>query len=181
MTRPRIKFTVNDYMTAPDDKRYQLLDGEMIVAPSLVARHQRISRTIFLALQQVVVSQGLGEVFYAPFDVVLSDYDVVQPDVLFVSSARSAIITEANIQGAPDLVVEILSPATTQYDRGYKRALYGRSGVQEYWLVDPDAEAVEVLIGGEQGLLPYATYRRGDTLTSPLLAGLALDLEQIFG
>ena len=114
-------------------------------------------------------------------DVVLSDYDVAQPDILFVSNERSGLITEANIQGAPDLVVEILSPSTAQYDRGYKRTLYGRHGVREYWLVDPDAETVEVLTESAEGLVLGDTYRRGDTLTSPLLSGLAIELEQIFG
>ncbi len=181
MTRPRIKFTVNDYMTTPDDKRCQLRDGELIVAPSPTSRHQEISLNISLALQQFVVANELGRVRYAPLDVVLSDYDVAQPDILFVSNDRSSIITEPNIQGAPDLVVEILSPATAQYDRGYKRTLYGRHGVREYWLVDPDAETVEVLTETAEELALSATYRRGDTLTSPLLDGLAVSLEQIFG
>lgn len=180
MTRPRIKFTVSDYMTAPNDKRYQLMDGEMILAPSPTSRHQAISRSLFAALYQFVAQGRFGQVWYAPLDVVLSEHDVFQPDLLFVSNERSNIIAEANIQGAPDLVVEVLSPASASYDRGYKRTLYSRSGVREYWLVDPDTETVEVLTLGDQGLVPLATYRRGDTLVSPLLAGLALDLEQIF-
>ena len=180
MTMPRIKFTVNDYMTTPDDKRCQLLDGELIVAPSPTDRHQEISLSITLALQQFVAANDLGRIRYAPLDVVLSDYDVAQPDILFVSNERSGIITKANIQGAPDLVVEILSPATAQHDRGYKRTLYGRHGIREYWLVDPDAETVEVLTESAEGLVLGDTYRRGDTLTSPLLSGLAIELEQIF-
>jgi Uma2 family endonuclease len=110
----------------------------------------------------------------------MSPTDVAQPDILFVSNARSHIVTEANIQGAPDLVVEILSPGTASYDRGYKRTLYSRHGVLEYWLVDPEAETVEVLTPNEAGLTMAATLRRSDTLTSPLLAGLAIDLEQVF-
>jgi Uma2 family endonuclease len=181
MTRPKIKFTVNDYMTTPDDKRCQLLDGELIVAPSPTSRHQTIAGQFFVALNQFVAENGLGRTWIAPLDVVLSDHDVAQPDILFVSNDRSGIITAPNIQGAPDLVVEILSPATAQYDRGYKRTLYGRHGVREYWLVDPDAETVEVLTEGAEELALGATYRRGDTLTSPLLDGLAIPLEQIFG
>jgi len=181
MTQPRIKFTVNDYMTAPPDKRYQLLEGELILAPSPTNKHQTIIVELLVILHQFVSQNSLGWVWVAPFDVVLSDYDVVQPDLLFVSNERAYIITEANIQGAPDLVVEILSPATAQYDRGYKRTLYSRSGVLEYWLVDPDAETVEVLTASAQGLVHHATYRRGDILTSPLLAGLAIELEAIFG
>ena len=181
MTRPRIKFTLNDYLTTPDDKRCQLLDGELIVAPSPTSRHQAIVGQLFIALNQFVAEKDLGRTWIAPLDVVLSEYDVAQPDILFVSNDRSSIITEPNIQGAPDLVVEILSPATAQYDRGYKRTLYGRHGVREYWLVDPDAETVEVLIETAEELALGATYRRGDTLTSPMLDGLAITLEQIFG
>jgi Uma2 family endonuclease len=115
MVRPKpwIKFTVKDYMSAPEDKRYQLLDGEMILAPSPTSRHQTISAALFAALRQFIASHNLGRVWYALLDVVLSDHDVAQPDILFVSNARSAIITEANIQGGPDLVVEILSPRDT--------------------------------------------------------------------
>ena len=181
MTRPRIKFTVSDYMTTPDDKRCQLLDGELIVAPSPTTRHQTILARLSQALHGWVNSSQAGEVWFAPLDVVLSNHDVAQPDILFVSNNRSAIITAANIQGAPDLVVEILSPATAQYDRGYKRTLYGRHGVREYWLVDPDAETIEVLTESAEGLVLEATHNRGDTLISPLLRGLAIELEQIFG
>jgi Uma2 family endonuclease len=119
-------------------------------------------------------------VWFAPLDVVLSNYDVAQPDVLFVSNERSGIITEANVQGAPDLVIEVLSPRTAQYDRGYKRTLYGRFGVREYWLVDPEAEAVEVLTGSDRGLVAHATYRLGDTLASPLLPELDVGIQEIF-
>ncbi len=188
MSQPRIKYTLKDYMTAPPGKRYQLLDGEMILlegetnlAPAPSDKHQAVVVKLLVALYQFVTEQRLGQVRVSPYDVVLSNYDVVQPDLLYVSNERSGIITEANIQGAPDLVVEILSPATEEYDRGYKRALYSRHGVKEYWLVDPDTETVEVLVAGDLGLAPYAIYQRSDQLASPLLAELALDLESIFG
>lgn len=116
----------------------------------------------------------------SPYDVVLSENDVVQPDVLFVAEAHFNVITAANIQGAPDLVVEVLSPGTAQYDRGYKCTLYGHHGVWGYWLVDPDAETIEVLARGGRGLVRRAIYGRGETMTSPLLQGLALDLDKIF-
>ena len=182
MVRPKpwIKFTVKDYMSTPEGKRYQLLDGEMILAPSPATRHQSILMQLVMELNRFVYANSLGRVWSAPLDVVLSDHDVAQPDILFVSNARSEIVTEPNIQGAPDLVVEILSPGTATYDRGYKQALYSLHGVREYWLVDPDAETVEVLSEGAQALLLHATHRRGESLTSPLLTGLAIDLEQVF-
>ena len=182
MTQPRLKFTVDEYMTVPPpERRFQLLDGEMILVPSPNNKHQTISGILFIPLYQFVSQHSLGEVWYAPLDVILSICDVVQPDILFVSNERVGIVTEANIQGAPDLVVEILSPSTARYDLGYKRVLYSKSGVLEYWIVDPEAETIEVMAAGDRGLATHAFYRRGDTLTSPLLEGLAIGLEQVFG
>ena len=178
--KPKIKFTVADYMTTPEDKHYQLLDGEMIVAPAPTDKHQAISLHLAVSLYQFVQENDLGLVRYAPYDVVLSDYDVFQPDILFVSNERRGLITEANIQGAPDLVVEILSAATENYDRGYKRTLYARYGVREYWLVDPATEKVEVLVEGDAGLTVAGSYGLADPLVSPLLPGLSVDLAQVF-
>ena len=178
--KSRLKFTVNDYMSLPNDKRGQLLDGDMIWAASPTTRHQTIAQRITLVLQEFVVANSLGRFWFAPLDVVLSDHDVAQPDILFVSNERSSIVTDANIQGAPDLVVEILSPGTVEYDRGYKLALYGRHGVREYWLVDPDANTVEVLTLGDQGLALTATYGRGESLASPIFEGMSLEMDRVF-
>jgi Uma2 family endonuclease len=167
-------------MTTPEGKRYQLLDGELILAPAPTDKHQAILLLLSIALHEFVAENNLGVVRFAPYDVVLSNYDVAQPDLLFISNERVPLITEANIQGAPDLAVEILSPSTEEYDRGYKRTLYSRHGVREYWIVDPDAETVEVLAESAQGLMPVVTYGRDDTLVSPLLTGLSIDLDQVF-
>ena len=184
MINPKIKFTVKDYMSAPDGKRYQLLDGELIVAPSPTSKHQSISGQLYLNMSQFVTQSQLSRVWIAPLDVILSGHDVVQPDIFFISNARANILTEANVQGAPDLVVEILSPATAQHDREYKRTLYSRHGVREYWLVDPEEDSVEVWTESdtqsEAGLVQTAAYQRGDTLASPLLEGLNIPLEAIF-
>lgn len=178
--KPWIKFTVKDYMSMPGDKQYQLLDGEMILAPSPSEKHQTIASQIYLALHRHVSREKIGRLWFAPLDVVLSDHDVAQPDILFVSNIRSIIITEANIQGPPDLVVEILSPGTAEHDRGYKQALYGRYGVREYWIVDPEAETIEVLGESAEGLTLVTSYQSGQTMTSPLLEGLTVDLQEIF-
>lgn len=178
--KPKLKFTVQDYMSTPEGTRYQLLDGEMLLAPSPTQKHQSLLANLYRLVHAFVAEADLGRVWFAPLDVVLSDYDVAQPDLMFVSNERAGIITEANVQGAPDLVVEILSPSTAEYDQGYKRALYGRHEVREYWLVDPDAETVEVLVLGEEGLSPHQVFGTGQTLESPLLAGLSLELEDLF-
>lgn len=181
LPKPWLKSTIKEYMSLPEGARYQLLDWEMILAPSPTQRHQNISAFLYRALFQFTSENQLGQIWFAPLDVVLSEYDVAQPGLLFVSNARSDIVTDANIQGAPDLVVEIISPGTAQYDRGYKQLLYGRYGILEYWLVDPDVETVEVLVPGGEGLSPAAVYRRGDTLESSLLQGLTIVIEDIFG
>ena len=180
MVKPRIKFTVADYLTTPDDKRYQLLDGELILAPSPTDRHQSIVGHLHVALYEFINSNGLGRVRLAPLDVFLTEHDVAQPDMLFVSNSRIDIIAEGKVQGAPDLVVEILSPSTQRYDRGYKQTLYAQHGVQEYWLVDPATETVEVLVLSEQGFSLHAIYDRNQSLISPLLSGMAIALHTVF-
>ena len=129
---------------------------------------------------QFVTENRLGRVYQAPFDVVLSNMDVVQPDLLFVSNARAHVVTAANVQGAPDLVVEILSPSTAERDRTLKRRLYARHGVSEYWIVDTEARSVTVLLLREGGFEVAGTYGEGDILTSPTLPGFELRVDDIF-
>ena len=178
--KPRTKLTVADYMNTPDDVRCQLIDGELILAPSPTTRHQRISLRLAVELTQHIERTGLGEVWIAPLDVVFPDREVYQPDILFVSNERKGIITEANIQGAPDLVVEILSPSTQRHDRGHKQDVYAERGVREYWIVDPDSSTLEVLSAGSNGWTLTATFSAEDALASPLLPGLSIELGQVF-
>jgi Uma2 family endonuclease len=183
--KSQVKFTYEDYRTLPESmaERYELLDGELVMVPSPTVGHQRASRNLETLLWGFVRERRLGEVLYAPCDVVLGegkDRQVVQPDLFFVSSQRRHIVMEGEIRGAPDLVVEILSPATAERDRGYKRTLYARHGVQEYWLVDPDARTIEVFVPGEEGLVCQHVYRDPETLTSTLIEGLRLGLDQVF-
>ncbi|MCY3638223.1 MAG: Uma2 family endonuclease [Chloroflexi bacterium] len=178
--RSRLKFTYEDYKQTPDDTRYELLDGELILVPAPRLTHQRTSRTIFRQLDSFVTENDLGEVFYAPADVVLSDFNVLQPDILFVSNERSYIMTDDNVQGAPDLVVEVLSPSTAQRDRTIKRELYAQHGVPEYWQADEDAKHVQVLtlVDGEYKVA--GIYDEGQTVVSPLLPGFRLAVDDMF-
>lgn len=179
--KPRLKFTVSDYMSMPEDgKRYQLLEGEMIFAAAPTTRHQVVSGNLYILMRITFTGRGLGRVLYSPVDVVLSEHDVAQSDLLFVSNERAAIVTAANIQGAPDLVVEILSPSTVGYDRGYKRSLYGWHGVRELWLVEPIAETVEVFVAGRDLLEEYATHGNTGEFTTPLMQGASIDLAELF-
>ena len=175
-----VKFTYEDYKRTPEDKRYELLDGELIQIPTPPTAHQRTRRDIGNSLYVFVSESGLGEVFFMPLDVVLSNMDVMQPDILFVGNERSSIITEENIRGAPDVVVEVLSPSTAQRDRTLKRTLYALHGVPEYWQADTDAKNVAVLtlVNGEYKIA--GIYGEGQALVSPLLPGFALEIDRIF-
>ena len=177
---PIIKFTYEDYLNTPEDKRYELLDGELVPAPAPGELHQSVSILLGSKLFQFASEHSLGRVYNAPFDVVLSDVDVVQPDLLFVSNERGHIITPANIQGAPDLVVEILSPSTAERDRTFKRTLYAKHGVNEYWMVDITAKDITVLLLDERGYEVVDTYGEGETLTSPTLQGFTLNIGDLF-
>ena len=180
MKQAEIKFTFRDYQQLPDDSRYELVEGVLYLVPSPTLYHQRVLRQIELALWMYVRQNALGEIYFAPCDVVLSEISVVQPDLLFVSKEHIGILTDANVQGAPDLVVEILSPATGQRDLGIKRKLYAMHGVREYWIVDPEAQTVEVLTWTEVGYRTVAVVPKTGTLTSSLLPGLSLNLAEVF-
>ena len=177
---PAIKFTYQDYINTPDDKRYELIDGELILAPAPRRDHQTVEVRLGSRLHLFVDENELGVVYFAPRDVVFSDTNIVQPDLLFISNERMHIDTEAEVWGGPDLVVEILSPSTEARDRTVKRALYARHGVNEYWLVDPDARTIAVFLLGEQGFEPVATYGEGDTLVSPTLPGFSILVDEVF-
>ena len=180
-TQPVVKLTCEDYRNAPGDERCELLDGDLVMVAAPNLKHQKVLRQLSQELGQFIDEHGLGELFFAPCDVVLSDTDVVQPDLLFVSRERGHLLSGGeNVQGAPDLVVEILSPATAERDRGYKRELYGRCGVTEYWLVDPIAETVAVHERRSGVLTLGRTFSREQTLRSGLLPGLELRLDDIF-
>ena len=175
---PRTKLTYEDYAKTPDDERWELIDGELIPMASPTVPHQRVDARLGARLD-ILVQQGLGEVFHS-IDVVLSPHDTFRPDLIFVSNERAGIITHANIQGAPDLVVEIRSPSTAGLDEVTKRELYGRYGVREYWLADPESKTVTVLLLGENGYEVVGIYSKGDTLTSPTLESFSIDLNEIF-
>ena len=178
--KPRIKLTYADYLIAPDDARYELLDGELIMAPAPNIPHQDSLFDLGVDLKLLTRRARIGRVFIAPVDVVLSDTDVVQPDLIFVSRERSHIITKMNIRGAPDLVVEILSPSTAERDRIFKRDLYALHGVKEYWMVDTELRLIrQLLLDGDEFRLA-GVFGMGDTLVSPTLNGHALNVSDMF-
>ena len=142
----RAPTTWEDVLRMPDDgNRYEFIGGRLYMTPAPVTRHQRVLRRLWLALWRILMDSGHGEVFPAPLLVEFPGTDErVQPDLLFVSNQRRAIIGEKQVLGAPDLVVEILSPTTAHRDRGIKLDLYARHGVRQYWIVDPVEDVVDV-------------------------------------
>ncbi len=175
-----LRFTYQDYLQLSEDRRYEIVDGDLYMVPAPIPYHQKVSRNLEFQLHQYVLAHNLGEVFYAPCDVLLSETDVVQPDILFISKNRISIIKEINIQGAPDLVVEILSPASEKRDRGAKQKLYARAGVTESWIVDPTAKTIEVFTLSETGYQRVNLFNHADTLCSTLLPGLSISLSNVF-
>jgi Uma2 family endonuclease len=171
--------TYEDLASFPDDGlRRELLDGELIVTPAPRLRHQDVVLRLGMAFGNHLSAHGGGRVFIAPADVVLSDRDVLEPDVLFIADSQVSILTEANVRGAPSLVIEVLSDP--RVDRVRKRDAYARFGVPEYWIADPDADRVEVygLAGGR-----YAKpeiFEPGDRLTYAGLPGLTIDVAELF-
>src|ERR1700722_13506557 len=135
----------HDYQEMPEGPPYyQVIEGDLIMSPSPNIYHQEILGRIYSLISQFLDKHPLGKVYFAPVDVFLGDINVYQPDILFISNQRRSIITGQGIEGAPDLVVETLSPSTARYDKGSKRKIYARFGVKELWLVGPDERTVQV-------------------------------------
>jgi Uma2 family endonuclease len=144
MKAGQVVLNYKDYEALPNDgRRYEIHEGDLSVTPAPGTRHQEVSGNLFVALYTHVKARGLGKVFAAPTDVILSDITIVQPDLVYVASDRLGAVSSRGIEGAPTLVVEILSPSTIEIDRHTKLQLYARYGVPYYWIVDPEARLIE--------------------------------------
>jgi Uma2 family endonuclease len=181
---PRLKLTYDDFVLFPDDgKRHELIDGEHYVTPSPNIRHQRLLGRLYLLIGSWLQAHPIGEAFLSPLDVVFSDFDVVEPDLLYISHQRAAdIITPKHVRGAPELVVEIGSPSTRKRDETIKRRLYERTGVVEYWVLDPELDRVRVYRRGDAGFnRPIElSAEAGDRLETELLPGLEISVAGLF-
>lgn len=171
-----------------DTGQYELLDGEIMKKNAPTPWHQRLSRMLLRQIDNHVTEKKLGEVFYAPIDVFLNDYNAPQPDLVFVSEAKKNLITNDGIVGVPDLVVEIISPSSVKRDRFQKRGIYERFAVPEYWIADPQNQEIEVYTlsaAGRYELFGMATVQdlargEGFMLTSSVLPDLKIDVRQLF-
>ena len=180
----RVRLTYDDFVLFPEDgNRHELIDGEHFVTPSPVPRHQAILWNMVLMVGTYLEEHSIGRAFAAPLDVVFTDFDVVEPDLLYMSRARAAeVLTEKNVRGTPELVVEIGSPGTRKRDETIKRQLYERAGVSEYWFVDPEIDVVRVYRreGDRFARATELSREAGDVLTTSLLPGLEMPLARIF-
>ena len=174
------KMTYNDYAAINDGKRYELLNGELIMVPAPSFNHQRSNRNFFRIFDSYINDNSFGEVVFAPTDVILDDNNTVQPDILFISKKhRYKIDEDGGVHGAPDLVVEVISPSSKKMDRQIKKGLYEKYGVLEYWIIDLKEKSAEVYenIEGKFNLFSYAVEQ--GKLTSKLLLGFEVNLEDI--
>jgi Uma2 family endonuclease len=172
----RVILTYDDYAALPDDgHRYELYEGELVITPSPRTRHQLVIGDLYVLMAEHVRRHRLGELFLSPIDVILSRITVLQPDLVYVERARLGIVTERAIEGAPTLVVEVLSPSTDARDRGAKQALYARYGVPYYWIVDPTAQTVDALGLREGAYEPVGRLEGTAAVPLPPLAELMLD------
>ncbi len=179
------RLTYQDFLRFPDDGlRHEIIDGTHYVTPSPNQRHQELVARLHLSLGVFLEDRlDRGRLFLSPFDVVFSFHDVVEPDLVFVAPDQLDILTAQNIQGTPALVIEVLSPSTRTRDREVKGRLYARAGVREYWLVDPDLNAVTVHRRAADGVFPvvaHVTAERHDTLETPLVLGWSVTLTRLF-
>jgi Uma2 family endonuclease len=183
-TNSRVKLTYDDFLLFPDDgMRHELIDGEHYVTASPNTKHQRVSGNLYWLIRSYLESHPVGRVFYAPFDVVFSRFDVVEPDLIYMSHERAAdVLKPQNTQGAPELVIEIGSPSTRQRDETIKRRLYERMKVSEYWVVDPELDRIRVyrLEGDRYARAVELSAESREVLTTALLPGLQMALADVF-
>ncbi len=182
--RPDTRLTYDDFLLFPDDgKRHEIIDGEHYVTPSPNRRHQQLVGRLHARIAwHLETHSSAGEVYLAPFDVVLSFHDVVEPDLLFVAADQKDILTDKNVQGPPALVIEVLSKSTRKRDAQTKRRLFERTGVREYWLVDPELDTVQVFrpVDGRLQRVAELSAEDDHSLTTPFLPGCAIGLRDLF-
>ena len=183
-SHPARRLTYDDFLQFPDDGlRHEIIDGVHYVTAAPNLRHQELIGRLHLALGNFLLSHpGIGRVFLSPVDVIFTMHDVVEPDLVFIAGDQRAILTEKNIQGAPAIVVEVVSKSTRSRDERTKKELFDRGGVREYWIVDPDRTRVIVHRRNDAGFTALTPLTATDdaVLTSPLLPGFSLSVSGLF-
>jgi Uma2 family endonuclease len=174
------KYTATDYMNLPEGSPFQLIEGELVYMRTPSPKHQKISMILSAEIFNYIKNKELGEVYCDPLSVKFDDDNVVEPDILFVSIKKQAIITEKGIEGTPEFVIEILSKGNVKNDRERKMKMYGNFGVDEYWIINPKLETVEVYYNRLSIMIKQQTARHGDTIKSRVIQGFELEVSRIF-
>jgi len=177
---PKEIYTYADYALLPEGAPYQLIGGKLVMTPSPIPYHQSISMRLELKLASHVLERNLGMVYDAPLDVYLEETETYQPDIIFIAKERRSIIEPTKINGAPDLVVEILSPSTAYYDLKKKFKVYAKHGVKEYWTVDPLEKSVEVYTGKDGNFNLMQRAEKEGVISSEVVKGFAVEIKDIF-
>jgi len=174
--------TYDDYKTFPDNDgiRKEIIEGDLFMTPAPSTKHQSILRELSFLFYDFVKKNKLGEILFAPCDVVLSRINIVQPDLIFISKKNLQILTDLNVQGAPDLVVEIISPSSKDADQIYKKRIYEKFGIKEYWIVDPDEETVEIWTLKNKKYHLATKAKKPQIIKSRLLPEMKIDLSKIY-
>ena len=179
MSLTKTKLTYQDFILFPDNgKRHELIDGDHYMTPAPSVRHQAISRNIEYFFEKYFRKTKKGSIFDAPIDVYLSDYDIVEPDLIIISIKNSSIIEEKYIKGPPDIIIEILSPSTKKNDLSLKKHLYEKHGVKEYWIVNPFINEITQYVLKDKAYVLSGTFTR--SITSQLFPELEIDLHEVF-
>ena len=174
------KYTYEDYLKLPEGAPYQLINGELVMSPSPTTYHQIIANNISTLLTQYVRKNKFGTILFSPIDVYFEKHETYQPDIIFVSKERKEIIGEKKIEGAPDLVIEILSESNAYYDLKHKKNIYEKYGVKEYWIVDPIEKSVEVFESKEKKFTLIDRKEEKGKIKSKIFTGLKIQVEEIF-
>jgi Uma2 family endonuclease len=176
-----LAITVHDYMGMPEGPPYfELVEGELFMSPPPLRVHQEIARNIVGIILAYLEKRPIGKLFFAPFGVFLTEINAYQRDIVFVSNERKSALTDEGLSGAPDFVVEILSPSTSSLDKGAKKKIYARCGVTELWLIDPKLKMIAVYHLGESAETPAATYSGKARFESDIFPGLKFSCAKVF-
>ena len=179
LEKPARRWTYEEYYHLDDDQRYEIIEGNLLMAPAPDRWHQDWSLNLTLLMATAYQASQSGQGLCAPFDVVLDPENTVQPDLIFVATANLGIIQPRAIFGTPDLLIELISPSSVRRDRYDKKDLYARFGVKEYWIGDPANQSLEILTLKDGRYELHCSAEISGKLTSRVLAGLEFDLSQI--
>ncbi|WP_027718487.1 Uma2 family endonuclease [Desulfovirgula thermocuniculi] len=173
-------YTYEDYRKLPEGSPYQLIGGKLVMTPAPSPYHQIVAANLGFLLMKHCRENNLGLVLFSPVDVYLEETETYQPDVIFITKERKSIVHKEKINGAPDLVVEVLSPHTAYYDLRKKFRAYERHGVKEYWIVDPEEESVEIFVLREGGFHLDQREEKEGRVYSRVAEGFSVAVEEIF-